>query len=190
MPPVSLPVSTERLTLRRLEKSDLDQLMAIQSRPDVVRYLYWEPRTQEAVRRWLSLALPIPSGKVENEAFTLAAEETASGRMAGTVSLFLRSVEHRQGEIGFIFHPDFQGRGLATEAAREVLRIGFQELHLHRIFGQCDGRNQASAGLMARLGMRQEARLIQNEKVKGEWTDEWIYAILASEWHPAADLPG
>jgi RimJ/RimL family protein N-acetyltransferase len=38
--------------------------------------------------------------------------------------------------------------------------------------------------------MRQEGRLLQNEKVKGEWTDEWIYAVLASEWRPAADLPG
>jgi RimJ/RimL family protein N-acetyltransferase len=159
--------------------------MAIQSRPDVVRYLYWEPRSEEAVRRWLTLALPVPSGKVENEALTVAVEDLETRQLAGTVSLFLRSFEHRQGEIGFIFHPDFQGRGLATEAVREVLRMGFQELQLHRIFGRCDGRNQSSAKLMARVGMRQEAKLIENEKVKGEWTDEWIYGMLASEWREA-----
>ncbi|HEY6538766.1 MAG TPA: GNAT family N-acetyltransferase [Candidatus Dormibacteraeota bacterium] len=182
MPSVSLPVLTERLVVRALEPRDLESLLVIQSRPDVARYLYWEPRAREEVRRWLKRAMPIPSGEVANEALTLAAEERSSRQLAGTVSLFLRSLEHRQGEIGFMFHPDFQGRGLATEGARVVLEIGFAQLGLHRIFGQCDGRNRASASLMERLGMRLEARLIENEWVKSEWTDAWTYAILASEW--------
>jgi len=104
------------------------------------------------------------------------------GRLVGQVSLEWLSREHRQGEIGFILNPDYQGRGLATEAAEVVLRLGFDGLGLHRIMGRCDARNHASAGLMERLGMRQEAHFVHNEVFKGEWGDELIYAVLDDEW--------
>jgi RimJ/RimL family protein N-acetyltransferase len=60
--------------------------------------------------------------------------------------------------------------------------MGFEQLGLHRIAGRLDGRNTASAKVLAGLGMRQEAHLVENERVKGEWTDEIVYAMLASEW--------
>jgi len=63
-----------------------------------------------------------------------------------------------------------------------MLRLGFDELGLHRIIGRCDARNTASARLMERLGMRQEAHFRENERFKGEWGDELIYAMLAREW--------
>ncbi len=157
MPQLLLPIETERLTLRALREADLEDLLTIQSRPDVARYMYWAPRTPEAARRWLTLAIPVPTWEIENEALTLAAIERESGRLAGTLTLFLRSLEHRQGEIGFMFHPDFQGRGLAAEGGAVLLDVGFGTLHLHRLYGRCDGRNLRSARLMERLGMRQEA---------------------------------
>ena len=77
----------------------------------------------------------------------------------------------------------------SAEAATELLRLGFEDLGLHRIVGRCDGRNEASIALMDRLGMRKEAHLKENEFVKGEWTDELIYAILRREWQ-ARQVPG
>ena len=58
----------------------------------------------------------------------------------------------------------------------------FGQLGMHRLFGDCDPRNAASARLMERLGMRSEAHHVQNLWAKGEWCDSWIYARLASEW--------
>jgi RimJ/RimL family protein N-acetyltransferase len=104
--------------------------------------------------------------------------------MIGGVSLLWASDVHKQGEIGFMLHPDHQGRGYAREALLVVLQLGFEEIDLHRIYGRCDGRNEASARLMERLGMRREAHLRENEFVKGEWTDELVYALLASDWKP------
>jgi RimJ/RimL family protein N-acetyltransferase len=83
-------------------------------------------------------------------------------------------------------HPDHQGHGYATEATGLVLRLGFEELGLHRIVGRLDARNVASAGVLERLGMRREAHLRENEFVKGEWVDELVYAMLASEWRERA----
>ena len=94
----------------------------------------------------------------------------------------MKSREHHQGEIGYVLHPDHQGNGYATEAAAVMLRLGFEELGLHRIVGRLDARNAASARVLERLGMRLEAHLRENEFVKGEWVSELIYAVLASEW--------
>jgi RimJ/RimL family protein N-acetyltransferase len=93
-----------------------------------------------------------------------------------------RSETHRQGEIGFVLHPDHQGKGYASEAARAMLRLGFEQLDLHRVIGRCEARNDASARLMERLGMRREGHLVENEWVKGEWQSELVFAMLAAEW--------
>jgi RimJ/RimL family protein N-acetyltransferase len=65
-----------------------------------------------------------------------------------------------------------------------VLKVAFGELGLHRVFGRTDVRNDASAALMRRLGMRQEAHLRESEIFKGEWGDELVFAILEGEWSP------
>jgi RimJ/RimL family protein N-acetyltransferase len=106
--------------------------------------------------------------------------------LVGHFSLFFASQGHRQGEIGFVMHPDQHGHGYATEGAELMLRLGFEELGLHRIVGRCDARNTGSGRLMERLGMRREAHLIENEFIKGEWTDEFVYAILDREWQVRA----
>jgi len=113
-----------------------------------------------------------------------AAEKT--GELVGDVLLTWASAEHRQGEIGYVLHPEHAGRGYVTEAAREMLRLGFDGLGLHRIVGRLDARNAASARVLERLGMRREAHLRENEFVKGEWTDELVYALLAREWRAGA----
>jgi RimJ/RimL family protein N-acetyltransferase len=112
----------------------------------------------------------------------LAAVLRDTGELVGDMTLFLRSVQYRQGEVGYILHPAHGGRGYATEATRALLWLGFEELGLHRICGRLDARNAASARVLERVGMRREAHLVENEFVKGEWTDEFVYALLDREW--------
>ena len=96
--------------------------------------------------------------------------------------LFWHNREHGGGEIGYVLSPDFGGHGYATEAVYALLRLGFDELGLHRIVARVDERNEDSAKLARRLGMRQEARLVHNELFKGEWSTELDFAMLADEW--------
>jgi len=63
-----------------------------------------------------------------------------------------------------------------------MLRLGFEQLGLHRIVGRLEARNAASAAVLERLGMRLEAHLRENEWVKGEWQSELVYAMLETEW--------
>ena len=174
------PLKSDRLTLRPFAEGDLDDLHAFHSQPEVARYLYWEARDREQTREVLARKVGQTALTAEGQHLTLAVVE--GGRVIGEVNLGWLSEEHRQGEFGYVFHPDAGGKGYATEAARVVLRLGFEELGLHRIIGRCDPRNDASWRLMERLGMRREAHFVQNEIFKGEWGDEYYYAMLADEW--------
>ena len=176
------PLLTDRLSLRPFRDEDLDAFHAIQSRPDVVRYLYWETQSRDGARAMLQRRKLQVAIDDEGDGLHLAADLLASGALAGHFSLQWSSKEHRQGEIEFVMHPDHHGHGYATEGAQLMLRLGFEELGLHRIVGRCDARNTASGRLMERLGMRREAHLIENEFVKGEWADELVYAMLDREW--------
>jgi RimJ/RimL family protein N-acetyltransferase len=127
--------------------------------------------------QWVNTALTD-----EGQALTLGVEVAGGGELVGDVVLFWRSREHGGGEIGYVLHPDFGGHGYATEAVHALLRLGFDELGLHRIIARVDERNESSARLARRLGMRQEARLVHNEFFKGEWSTELDFAMLADEW--------
>jgi RimJ/RimL family protein N-acetyltransferase len=176
------PIGTARLLLRPFRGEDLDDLHAMQSREDLTRYLYWSPRTRDEVADVIRKRIGMGVLEREGDILVLAVELRETGRVIGDVNLAWHSEEHRQGEFGFVFHPDHHGRGYAGEAAVEMLRLGFEGLHLHRIIGRADGRNTASARLMEKLGLRREAHFVENEMVKGEWTDEVVYAMLATEW--------
>jgi RimJ/RimL family protein N-acetyltransferase len=176
------PIKTERLLLRPWREDDFEALHAIHSRADVARYLYWEPRTRNASRGVLARARANTSLDREHDLLILAAARPETDEVIGQANLVWTSVEHRQGELGYLVHPDHQRRGYATEIARALLRAGFEGAGLHRIIGRCDARNIGSAAVLEHAGMRREAYLRQNEFVKGEWTDELVYAALAEEW--------
>jgi RimJ/RimL family protein N-acetyltransferase len=183
-------LESDRLLLRPFQEDDLAPLLAMQSRPDVVRWLYHGPRGETEVRDLLerkiaSTAFHDGGGSID---FAVVLKQT--GEVVGDVNLYLTSAEDKQGEIGFVFHPDHQGRGYATEAAGLLLDLAFREYGLHRVAGRLESRNVASGSVLERLGMRREADLVENEWVKGEWQSETVYAILDREWRAAADDPG
>ena len=172
-------METERLLLRQFEPGDLTALHAMRSRADTVRWLYQEPSTLEEDRARLARGIGNLRFGLTGDAlgFAVVREE----RIVGDISLFLRSAEHRQGEIGFIVHPDHQGRGYATEAAGALLELAFGTFDLHRVIGTLEARNAGSAHVLEKLGMRLEARLVENELVKGEWQSELVYAVRQSQ---------
>lgn len=184
------PLSTDRLELRPFRDDDLDALCEMDGDAETTRYLYWGPRTRAEVQVSLARRRKMTSIEREGDGLRLAIVLKSSGEVVGDVSLYYRSKEHGQGEIGFVLHPAHHGHGYAGEAVRVLLGLGFDGLGLHRIVGRCDPRNAASARLMERLGMRREAHLRENEYVKGEWVGEYVYALLADEWRAPTGTPG
>jgi RimJ/RimL family protein N-acetyltransferase len=177
------PIETERLLLRPLQASDAEAMHAYQSRADVCRYIPYAPRTLEDLQARLAKPENLRAELDQpGQALLLAVVRKADGVLVGDVMLSWTSEEHASGEIGYVFDPAHQGNGYATEAAAALLRVGFEGLRLHRIIARLDARNTPSANVLRRIGMRQEAHLVENEWFKGEWTDELDFAILRSEW--------
>lgn len=173
---------TERLLLRPLSERDVEAMVAYRSRVDVCRYVPFTPMSPEDVAERIATQWARTELTDEGQALTLGVEVLETGRLVGDVVLFWHSRLHGGGELGYVLNPDHGGHGYATEAAVEMMRFGFEAVGLHRIVARVDERNTPSARLLSRLGMRQEARLVQNEFFKGEWTTELDFAILADEW--------
>jgi RimJ/RimL family protein N-acetyltransferase len=178
----SYPVRTDRLLLRPLTMADVDALVAYRSIPDLCRYVPFPPQSRADVEARITGVFANHALTGEGQNLTLGVEVAETGELVGDVILMYHSHLHAGGEVGWILNPRYGGHGYATEAAREMLRLGFEELGLRRIVARIDERNTASARLAHRLGMRQEARLVENEFFKGEWTTELDFAMLATEW--------
>ena len=177
----STPIVTERLSVRPFEPTDFQAYAAYHSRSDVYRFLYMSVPVGQALEDQFSSVL---STRFEQDGDTLrlAVARQEDAVVVGEVLLKIASKAALQGEVGYIFNPDFAGKGYATEAVRAMIDLGFGGYGFHRIFARLDPLNAGSVGVVERLKMRKEAHLIQNDLFGGIWGDEFIYARLRSEW--------
>ncbi len=190
MPEFRLPAATERLRLRRFTAADLDPFFAYQSLPDTARYLLNEPRTYtECMAR---IAMYVDSGFTKpGDWAAFAIEAIDAPGLLGEIALkwdLGGDHEPKTGEIGWSLVPAGRGKGFATEAAAAVLELAFEALNFHRVQARLDERNAASTAVCERLGMAREARLAENYFIKGEWTTELIYAVLAKDWNASGTV--
>lgn len=183
-PFIELPeLPTERLILRRMTQADAEDVFAYASDPEVARRTVWEAHetlddSRAFLRRaeqWYADGFGGPWGLVHRQ----------EQRIIGTCGLIL-TLHHQRGELGYALGRAWWGQGLMTEAAREVLRYGFETLGLNRIEARCEPENFASERIMQKLGMTHEGTLRQQMLVKGGFQDMRLYSILAREWEAMA----
>ncbi len=173
-------LETERLVLREFRAEDFGAVHAYGSDPEVVRFMPWGPNTAEETREFIQRKLDEQAAD-PRPTFDIAVVERVSGQVLGSVGLRLNA-ERTQAALGYCYARHAWGRGIATEAARAMLRFGFEELSLHRIYATCDAENIDSARVLDKLGMRREGHCIEDVRQDGRWRDTFAYAILAREW--------
>ena len=188
------PLRTERLVLRPLEASDAADVFEYQRLPEVIRFLPWPERDREQAYEHTAKRA---AGRVlaADEDFVVLAlvlpgepsvgDRAARDRVIGDMMVRVSNAQHAQLEVGWVLHPDFQGRGYAREAAGALVDFVFSTLNPHRVTAFLDARNGASAALCERLGMRREATILEEEYNDGEWKDTAIYGVLRREWAAA-----
>ena len=120
---------------------------------------------------------PIPWSRHRN-GFTTRAD----GQLIGTVGLREINPEHCHAEMGFWIGVDWWGNGYATETARVVLRYGFAELKLNRIYAQHMVRNPAAGRVLEKIGMKPEGLLRQTVRKWGVFENVVLMAILRDDW--------
>lgn len=178
----TLPIETERLILRKYQDLDVPDIVEYSREADywLARSLDWRP-TGDSVRAYFEAQRDLEPEALP-QWINLMMELKNERRVVGCVGIGVTNKEQGQASIGWMLSCRYQGLGLATEAAQALVDLGFGQMGLHRIFARTARANTRSWRLMERLGMRREAHFRQSHKVRDQWDDEFVYAILAQEW--------
>ncbi len=169
---------TERLTLRKMKVSDTDDMFEYASLAETTRYLTWRPhKSRDYTKEYLEyLGTRYATGDFFDWAVTLNED---GGKMIGTCGFTRFDLPNDSAEIGYVINPDYHGKGIAAEAAREVIRFGFEVLGLHRIEAKYMVGNTASRRVMEKLGMSFEGEHHDAIKIGGGYRTIGICSIIS-----------
>jgi RimJ/RimL family protein N-acetyltransferase len=190
-------IVTPRLRLRRLRPADVPELRAYRSDSEVARFQVWSPATEDEVADFVAeqarMEPDIPGTWFQLGVALRAAEsEHKTDALAGDCGLHFPPGEPWQTEVGITLAAWAQGRGYAREALAAIFGYLFDTLGKHRVFASVDPRNAPSIALLEHLGMRREAHFRESLWDKGEWCDDFMYAVLEDEWRASRKrrMPG
>ena len=174
--PAAPVLETARLKLRPYSESDIPELLPLIGTREVAATTLRipHPYTEQDGRAFLAM-----SG--EPGKLWLAITLRADGRQIGGIGLRMDE-QHRHAELGYWLGVPYWGQGYATEASREMLRYGFEELRMYRIFASHFKHNPASGRVLQKLGMKYEGCQREHLQKWDQWVDSKLYGILRQEW--------
>jgi RimJ/RimL family protein N-acetyltransferase len=180
--PTLYPVAIDglRLRLREVDESDFEAAWAWASRPEFFRFLPIDQPSREDEHVWLESVIKEAQAAPRRQ-YQLGIDASDAGGLVGMVRIGIDSERHRSASIGYGINPDFWGRGYATEAARLIVRFGFETLGLHRIWATHHPENGASRRVLDKIGFREEGRRRDDRFVDGAWYDSVVCSILESD---------
>ena len=177
----SLPIiEAERLRLRAVEESDLDQLFAIFSDPKVMRY--WSRPPLKTMSEALELLQEIQDSNQKGAMLKWGVGLKPADKLIGTVTLFNVDLTQGRAELGYAQAQEYWGNGYNHEALQALLAYVFEEMKLRRLEADVDPRNTASIKTVERLGFQREGYLRERWHVSGEIQDALFFGLLKREW--------
>lgn len=169
-------LATERLILRRVLPSDVKEMFELRSNPETMKYI---PRPlltnhDEALAHIQMMDDKIETNEGINWAITLKGDDT----MLGVIGHYRIKPEHYRAEVGYMILPEYNGKGITTEAVQCVVDYGFTTMKLHSIEGVIDPENSASERVLQKCGFVKEAHFKENEYFDGKFIDAVVYSKL------------
>jgi len=169
-------LETERLQLRRVVKEDVNEIFALRSNPETMKYI---PRPLVKTKEDALEHIATIDAKIENnEGINWAITLKENPKLIGIIGHYRIKPENYRAEIGYMLNPEFHGKGIMPEAIREAVNYGFQVMQLHSIEAIIDPGNNASARVLEKSGFVKEAHLKENEYYEGRFLDTVIYSLL------------
>jgi len=178
-------LETARLVLRPWQEDDIPALHKICQDPDIQRWTTVPSPYAMSDAEWFVRDFT-PRGFATGDEATFAALVKETGQIAGAIGLggVIRHSEGRgvrTAEIGYWANADTRGRGYVTEAVREVIRWGFEELGLGRVTWQAFDGNAASRRVIEKLGFTIVGLQRRSHEIQGRQADMWLADILPGE---------
>ena len=176
-----MQLNSDRLVLDEISWQDLKRIHFLHSIPEVDEYnTLGIPKDIEQTRE--IIAATITDQENENRSrFEWICSEKESSEMIGMCGMFLSAARFKSAEIYFKLAPGFWGKGYGTEIARTLVLFGFDTLKLHRIDAGVATENVRSIHLLEKLGMQREGLHREILPIRGEWKDNYHYAILEND---------
>jgi ribosomal-protein-alanine N-acetyltransferase len=173
---------TKRLTLREVSLADLTAIHELLSLPETDQFnTLGIPATTdvtaELVMGWLE-----ENRSTERNSYILSLEIAETRQFIGLIALYMGKPKYKKGEVWFKVHSSYWNKGYTTEALHCILQFAFKELDLHRIEAGCAIGNTASKRVLEKVGMIQEGILRKNLPIRGEWVDNFKFAILDTDF--------
>ena len=170
----------DRIVLRWIEESDLDALYQVFAHPDVTRY--WSTPPFERPEEAELLLHDIRTRFAQRELFQWGIARAEDDVLIGTVTLHRMDLSNRRAEVGFALAREAWGHGLMREALTTLIAFAFDDLRMHRLEADVDPDNDASLGLLERLGFQREGYLRERWIVAGAIRDTVLLGLLEREW--------
>jgi len=170
---------TPRLLLRAFALADVPHLVALAGNYEVAKNTLNIPHPYdvEDACRWVQFT---QDHYAQQTGYAFAVELRATGAFIGGAGL---TVDRRfdRAEAGYWLGQPYWGQGLASEALAALLRYGFAELTLNKIYATHLATNPASGRVMLKNGMVKEGELVQHTKRDGQYHDLWQYRLTRTE---------
>jgi len=173
-------ITTNRLLLRQIEKSDANDIFLLRSDERVMKYIDRPPA--KTIDDAYELMQKIADQEKNNDAVTWAITLKEELKLIGTICYWNIKKEHYRAEIGYVLHPDYWGKGIMQEALTEILNFGFKVMKLHSIEANVNPENAASIKLLERNKFVREAYFKENYFYDGKFLDSEIYSLLTGEF--------
>lgn len=174
-------IESERIILRKFKETDIENFYKYRSNPKVSLYQGWDNYKYEQAIEFIEKQKNFEPN-IPGTWFQVAIELKNNNNLIGDCAIHTLKEDPSQVEVGFTIEPIYQGKGYAVEALRCLFDYLFNTLSKHRVIARTDARNIRSINLLEKLGMRREGYFIKNAWYKGEYTDEYLYAMLKEEW--------
>lgn len=174
-------IQGEAIILRPVEQTDLERLVAWRNDPSISKYFFNVfPLSMAGQRNWFEDLL-------EREDKRLFIIDTTEKVPVGTVGLDNIDFKNQRAEFGsLLIQPSHQGKGLALDATKSLLKFAFDDLNLNRICLQVFDWNKPAIQLYLRCGFQEEGLLRQSVYKDGGFQDVLLMAILREEFNSNA----
>jgi len=172
-------LSTERLVLRQINKSDANEVFSLRSDKEVMRYI--DRPLAASIDDAFELIQKINDLLGAGDGITWAITLKESPALTGTIGFWRMEKEHYRAEIGYLLHPALQGKGIMQEALTAVLSYGFQIMKLHSVIANVNPDNSASIKLLERNNFIREGYFKESYFYDGNFLDSAIYSLLTTE---------
>lgn len=183
------PIRTDRLILRAPLASDADAAYERRSRPDVARYQDWEmPYTRERAEASMAGVAAFDGPAVDRGWTITVVDADEPERILGDLAVELRW-GGRVGYFGYTFHPDYWGRGYATEASTALVRYLFDELGVTRVESSLHPDNPPSARVLEACGLLFEGLTRESFWVGDECSSDMLYGMTRADWDAWCNRP-